>query len=101
MQSEEIESIIMEILGKLPRGKHPIAVIPDLFPPLENEIGREKFEAALKSLEDKGKVRTYEKLSKTEISVSLTTIDEITGTDFAYHDSYKEQDLAGVELIEE
>lgn len=101
MQLEEIESIILGLLGKLPRGKHPIVIIPDLFPPLENEISREDFRTALKSLEDKGKVKTYEKLSKTEKTVSLTTIDEIMGTDFAYHDTYVDQDLAGVELVEE
>lgn len=91
----------MGVLGKLPRGKHPIVIIPDLFPPLEDEISREEFETALKSLEGKGKVKTYDKLSKTEKTVSLTTIDEIMGTDFAYHENYVDQDLAGVELVEE
>ncbi len=101
MQLEEIESIVLGVLKKLPRGKHPIVIIPDLFPPLENEVSREEFESALKSLEGKGKVKTFEKLSKTEKTVSLTTIDEVLGTDFAYHDTYVDQDLAGVELIEE
>lgn len=100
MQLEEIESIILGVLQKLPRGKHPVYIIPDLFPPLEDEVSREEFGEALKSLEEKGRVKTYGKLTKTEKTVSLTTIDEILGTDFAYHDTYVDQDLAGVELVE-
>lgn len=101
MHLEEIESIVLGVLKKLPPGKHPVVIIPDLFPPLEKEINREDFEAALKSLEEKGKVKKYDKLSKTEKTVSLTTIDEVLGTDFAYHDAYVDQDLTGVELVEE
>ncbi len=101
MQIEEVESIILGVLKKLPEGKHPIVIIPDLFPPLENEVSREKFMEALKSLEGKGRVKTYENLTKEEITVSLTTIDEIMGTDLGYHHTYGERELAGVELVED